>query len=247
VVERHNRAAVIALFCGEPLAEGELRLGEAQTQHARVRRVERGDQLRLLDGRGRVADAKVLTVDKKEMSVSVGRIIEIPKPGPLEVVVPVADRDRMLLAAEKCVELQITAWRPAHFARSRSVSPRGEGDKFHERVRARMQSALEQSGGAWLPDLHEEADASEVMNKIPADWNRMLLDSTGALMTSLVQNRSTSIAVGPEGGLEQRELEAAQDLGWRVASIGETTLRFETALIGGAAIVRAAQPSSRRT
>jgi len=245
-VERHDRTSVVALFFGEPLAEGELRLGEAQTQHARVRRVEPGDALRLLDGRGRVADAKALTFDKKGLSVSVLRIVEIPKPTPLEVVVPVADRDRMLVAAEKCVELQITAWRPAYFARSRSVSPRGEGDKFHEKVRARMQSALEQSGGAWMPDLHEEADALEVMKTVSVDWNRFLLDATGGSLTSLVQNVSTSIAVGPEGGLERRELEEAQQLGWRVASIGETTLRFETAIIAGAAVVRAAQLSLRR-
>jgi len=244
-VERHDRAPVVALFSAEPLAEGDMRLPEAPAQHARVRRVEPGAAVRLLDGRGRVADAVVRTIDKKGMAVSILAITEIARPTPLEVIVPVADRDRMLLAAEKCVELQVTAWRPAYFARSRSVSPRGEGEKFHEKVRARMQSALEQCGAAWMPELHEEADVSDAMRQIPGDWNRLLLDVTGVALPSMIQNGSISIAVGPEGGLERRELEEAQHRGWRPASIGGTTLRFETAIIAGAAVIRAAQLSPR--
>ena len=42
-------------------------------------------------------------------------------------------------------------------------------------------------------------------------------------------------------GKAQLELAAARDLGWIPASLGATTLRFETAIIAGAAIIRAAQ------
>jgi 16S rRNA (uracil1498-N3)-methyltransferase len=163
----------------------------------------------------------------------------------LDVIVPVADRDRMLLAAEKCVELQITSWRPVYFARSRSVTPRGEGTKFREKVKARMESALEQTGGAWMPDIHEERDAADALKAFPSDWTRLLLDAGGAPLAALAHNGPMGLAVGPEGGLEQREVADAQELGWLTASLGETTLRFETAIIAGAAVIRAAQLSLR--
>lgn len=246
-MERHDRSSVVALFWDESVDVGDVRLHGDPAQHLRVRRVERGDPVRLLDGRGHVASGKLTVIAKGEVTVSVERVIEVPKPLALEVLAPVADRDRMLLAAEKCAELQVTAWRPVYFARSRSVTPRGEGAKFRDKVRARMQSALEQSGGAWIPEIHEEADAVEVMKRTPPTWNRVILDTSGRPVTALALNGPTAIAVGPEGGIERHELDAAADGGWVAASLGPMTLRFETAVIAGAAVIRATQLSARST
>lgn len=246
-MERDNRSPVVSLFWDEPLALGEVRLGAAPAQHVRVRRAEPGDPVRLLDGRGHVASGQVLAIAKSQVTVSVQRIVEVPRPVALEVIAPIADRDRMLLAAEKCVELQVTAWRPAYFARSRSVTPRGEGPRFHEKVKARMQSALEQSGGAWLPDVHPDAEAIDAMDAVSPACKRVVLESEGRPLSTLVSNGPTAMAVGPEGGFEGHELAAAQSRGWAAASLGPTTLRFETAIIAGAAVIRATHLSFRST
>jgi 16S rRNA (uracil1498-N3)-methyltransferase len=184
-------------------------------------------------------------VSKAEVIVAVERVVDVPRPIALEVVVPIADKERMLLAAEKCVELQVTAWRPTYFARSRSVSPRGEGVKFHEKVSARMQSALEQSGGAWLPHVHADADACDVLTRVPSQLRRFLLDQNGSALLSHDLSVGAAIAIGPEGGLEPAEVAAATDCGWVAVSLTTTTLRFETAVIVGAALVRATQLSTR--
>lgn len=244
-MERDNRSSVVNLFWGEPLAVGEVRLGGAPAQHVRARRTKPGDPVRMLDGRGRVASGEVLAISKSQVTVSVERIVEVPRPVALEVIAPIADRDRMLLAAEKCVELQVTAWRPAYFARSRSVTPRGEGTRFHEKMKARMQSALEQSGGAWLPDVHPDAEAVDAMEGVTSAWKRVFLESDGRALSELVSNDPTAMAVGPEGGFERHELAAAEARGWVAASLGPTTLRFETAVIAGAAVIRATQLSAR--
>jgi 16S rRNA (uracil1498-N3)-methyltransferase len=241
VVERHDRAAMITLFWTEPFTIGETRLRGAPAEHARARRVERGNSARLVDGRGRVAFGEIASVGRGELIVTVDRVVEVPRPSTLEVIVPVADRDRMLLAAEKCVELQVTAWRPTYFARSRSVSPRGEGQKFREKVRARMQGALEQSGSAWLPDVHEEMELLGVLTSVPPDCKRFMLDANGAPLSPLIRNGPVALAVGPEGGTEHHEIEAARSAGWTVAAVATTILRFETAIVAGAAVVRAAQ------
>lgn len=223
---------------------GEIELDGGPAQHARVRRVEAGDPIRLVDGAGTVGRGSVESLTKHGMALRVQQVDQHPRPATLELVLPVADRDRMLLAAEKCVELQVTAWRPAYFARSRSVSPRGEGDKFHEKVRARMQSALEQSGGAWLPSMHPEAELHDVLGAVTVD-ERVLLDSSGTPLPLVDWQRAMAILIGPEGGLEDQEIEAARRAGWRSTTLGASTLRFETAIIAAAAVVRAAQLSAR--
>jgi 16S rRNA (uracil1498-N3)-methyltransferase len=245
VVERQHRSPVVNLFCDEAIAEGEMRLRDGAAHHARVRRVHTGQPLRLLDGKGRIAAGTLVTLAKDDITVSVEHVMDVPRPVLLEVIVPIADRDRMLWAAEKCVELQITAWRPAYFARSRSVSPRGEGARFREKVRARMRSALEQSGGAWLPELHDDCEFLAAMHAVDPAWRRLLMEAGGGPLSELTSNVATVMAVGPEGGIDDTELTLAHDNGWLSASLGAVTLRFETAIIAGAAVIRATQLSPR--
>jgi 16S rRNA (uracil1498-N3)-methyltransferase len=238
---------MITLFAeGETFAEGgSVTLHGDAAWHARVRRVRPGSTVVLLDGVGHLAKGKLVAVAKEKATVEVERVHTVPKPMPLEVIVPVADRDRMLLAAEKCVELQITAWRPAHFARSRSVAPRGEGSKFRQKVRARMLAALEQSGSAWLPVIEPETPALEALRSIPESWSRLLMDATGQPILHVAANAPTAIAVGPEGGFDPDESAKAIAAGWVPASLANTTLRFETALIAAASVIRATQLTHR--
>jgi len=107
-VERNDRAPVITLFSGS-VATGALQLDGQQAQHAHVRRIVAGDSVRLLDGAGRVALGVASSIRKGSLTVDIESVEEVPRPPALEMVVPVADRDHMLMAAEKCVELQVTA------------------------------------------------------------------------------------------------------------------------------------------
>lgn len=245
-MERRDRSGVASFFWSAGVAVDEtVVLSGAPLQHALVRRVQLGDPVRLVDGRGTVASGSVGAATKARVSVTITAVERMPRPVILEMLVPVADRERMLWAAEKCVELQVTAWRPVMFARSRSVSPRGEGTKFAERIHARMRGALEQCGGAWLPEVHPEVEFAEALQHVASGCSRLLLDTAGSPVAALSCNGPTALAVGPEGGLEPRETESARARGWLAASLGSGTLRFETAIIAAAAVVRAAQLSSR--
>lgn len=236
----------LALFWDGPFAAGEaVELASSALRHAFVRRVQSGDAVRLLDGRGRVGHGTISDLSGKSATVVIARIEAVPRPIALELLVPVADRDRMLWAAEKSVEHQVTAWRPIQFARSRSVSTRGEGARFAEKVRARMASALEQCGGAWMPDLHEEAGLDVALRGVPTGCTRLVLDASGAPVGHGARSGPVALLIGPEGGFEPREIESARAAGWITASLGATILRFETAIVSGAAVIRALQLSTR--
>jgi 16S rRNA (uracil1498-N3)-methyltransferase len=149
----------------------------------------------------------------------------------------------MLLLAEKAVELGVSAWRPIVYRRSRSVSPRGEGDGFRDKLRLRMIGALEQSGGAWLPALHAEMELDDALAEARGAAG-VLLDVAGQPLIALRDEvrPPVAIALGPEGGLEPDERARFVAAGWRPASIGANVLRFETAGIAALALVRSFLP-----
>ena len=238
---------MITLFeSGQALLAGRtLRLGDEQARHARARRVAVGEIARIVDGRGYVAAGQITALGRGSVDVQLTEVKEFARPAPLEAIVPVADRDRMLLAAEKCVELQITAWRPVYFARSRSVSPRGEGPKFRDKVIARMRAALEQCGAAWMPDVYPEIEGIDALRAAPSAWQRVLFDASGQPFRADSASVPTIFAVGPEGGWDDNEIAAARDGRWTFASLANGILRFETAIIAAAAVIRATQLANR--
>lgn len=241
MVERRGGSSLATFFVESLPMVGELApLSDAAAKHARVRRLEVGSRLRLTDGQGAVAQGTLRRLDHAGGDVEVVSCQRVARPAALSLLVPVADRDRMLWLAEKAAELGVTDWRPVLYLRSRSVLPRGEGEDFARKVRARMIGALEQSGGAWLPAVYDEASLGQAMAAC-ADARGLVLDVDGAPLPSLAPFEATAIAVGPEGGLEPAERQELAAGGWNVASLGGTTLRFETAGVAAAAIVRATQ------
>ena len=232
---------MITVFLAQEFARGAvIELPEGAAQHVRVRRAVVGDPLRLIDGRGGVASASITAIGKRTVGARIDSVETQERPNALMALVPVADRDRMLWAAEKCVELGITRWQPVLYERSKSVSPRGEGEKFQAKVRARMESALEQSGGAWLPEINTEIEAADAWESVDAP-NRFILLQDGAPAVTAMGAGPIVFAVGPEGGFESKEVEDALRHGWKLVSLGPTTLRFETAIIAAAAVARAMQ------
>ena len=152
-MERRDRASLAAFFAAdEPLSPGAtVALGEDAAHHMRVRRLGVGERVAVLDGNGTRAEGTLVRLAKDVAHVTLESITAVEPMPPVHLLVPIADRERMLWLAEKSVELGATSWRPVMWRRSRSVSPKGEGPSFANKVRSRMISALAQSGGAWLP------------------------------------------------------------------------------------------------
>jgi len=241
VVERDDRPAVACFY-----AEGLLQAGAAITlddrvaHHANVRRIETDDVVAITNGTGSIARARVARLGKRELELSVQRVEQIAAPSELRLCAPVADRDRMLWAAEKATELGVTSWQSVRFRRSASVSPRGEGPAFAEKLRARMIGALEQSFGAWLPRMLSDAPLTSVDAGAAV---KMVMDAGGEPIVAALAARDSAVAilVGPEGGIEPDELARLVAEGWRTVSLGPSTLRFETAVTAAVAVVRAVQ------
>lgn len=239
-MEHDGRAAIATLFAAEPLVAGRATaLGESEAHHARVRRMVVGTRVRLVDGAGHVAQATLVKLGKSQATVDVETVQAIEPLPPIHLLVPIADRDRMLLLAEKATELGVATWRPVMWTRSRGVSPRGEGVTFQAKILARMTAALTQSGGAWLPVLYPESSPERAIAAAPAG-TRLHLDMDGDAFGVGRVAAPVVIAVGPEGGFEDAEREMLRAASFRAVRLAPLTLRFETAAIAALAVVRAA-------
>lgn len=235
-MERTDSAAVATFFSGDALVGGAtITLSEDAAQHMRVARIAVGEIVALRDGAGMTAEGRLVKIGRTSAMVDVIDTREVARPEPIHLLAPVADRDRMLWLAEKATELGITSWRPVMWRRSKSVSPRGDGPTFQRKVRARMTSALTQSGGAWLPDLFPEASVDRAVNAAPTGL-RILLAADGEPIAKVPMRAPVTIALGPEGGMEPVEREALEAAGFIPACLAPGTLRFETAGIAAIAI-----------
>jgi 16S rRNA (uracil1498-N3)-methyltransferase len=241
VVERSDRASVATFFADQALVAGEVvALSEDAAHHVRVRRIAAGAAIRLTNGAGVRAVAELVQPGgPRDVAARVAETESVARPAPIHLRVPIADRDRMLWLGEKATELGITTWRSVRFRRSTSVSPRGEGPAFAHKLRARMIGALEQSGGAWLPEVLPDVTLDQL--DLDRSHSGFVLDARGAPILSELGGRTGPmvIVLGPEGGLEPDELELLGARGWRSVRLAPTTLRFETAAIAAVSIARA--------
>ncbi len=220
-------------------------LSEGEAHHARVRRIAIGDRLRLVDGAGGVGYGNVVKLGKAQAMVEVDVLDRVEPLPVIHLMVPIADRDRMLLVGEKATELSAFSWRPVMWRRSRDVSPRGEGMSFQTRLRARMVGALTQCGGAWLPVIYPDAPPDRAVAACPAG-TRWLLDKDGEPLPTMPVHAPITLAIGPEGGLEPGERSELMSAGFLPVALAPLTLRFDTAAIASLGIVRASLSAAER-
>lgn len=216
-------------------------LDEGAARHMRVLRLDVGSMVGLRDGQGGVAAGRIVRLSKAQAVVDVTELTMVEPLPDVHLLVPVADRDRMLWLAEKAAELGATSWRPVFWKRSRSVSPRGEGITFQAKVLMRMQNALAQSEGAWLPQVFPEATLERAIAAAPAGGTRVVLDPGGPPLVGTDAAPFLSpvaIAIGPEGGLEADEIDLLEHSGFQRRGLGPTILRFETAALAALAMAR---------
>lgn len=240
-MERAGGATVATFFAAdEPLVVGAVvSLGDGVARHAHVLRLGPGSTVRLVDGAGRGALGTIVRLSREAAAIEIGDVRETAAPPAVHLLVPVADRDRMLWLAEKCTELAASSWRPVLWRRSRSVRPRGEGPTFAGRVRARMIAALEQSEGTRLPAVYPEATPARAVSAAP-EGTRILLHPGGTPLLRIPIREPVSLAIGPEGGIDDEERHTLRGAGFVEASLTVSILRFETAAIAALAIARAA-------
>jgi 16S rRNA (uracil1498-N3)-methyltransferase len=221
-------------------------VGEHADHLVRVLRARVGQEFDVVAGAA-VRRGRITFVNIKDERVEFDLGEEISPTGMAEVqitlLLAVFKFDRMEWAIEKCTELGVSRIVPVISRRTDSHLA-AASTKRVERWQRIARQAAEQSRRSAPPEIAKPLKVAEVPN-VPAVLRIVLSESEGRTMLRDVvkpdtANDSVVLAVGPEGGWTEGELQSFQQAGWTSASLGNTILRAETAAVAATAIVASA-------
>jgi 16S rRNA (uracil1498-N3)-methyltransferase len=223
------------------LAPGDRSLRGAVAHYlGRVLRLRPGDAFVAFDPKSaREADATTLRVDDGAF---------VARFGPLRDGVARAARERVwiqgLAKGDKCDAVvrdatELGATRILVVTTRRSVVKLDAARAAERQARwTRIaEQAARQCGRSDAPRIDPPcpwAEAIERVNALEPEagkfvlWERAVEPLAPALFTALAREAVLAFACGPEGGLEEAEVDAARTLGWAVCSLGPLALRTET-------------------
>jgi 16S rRNA (uracil1498-N3)-methyltransferase len=210
--------------------------GEAHHHLFKVKRLQSGERLRIVDGAGHARWAEISGIDRRSARLALGEPAPSNEPSRrVELFVAAARPERLAWLVEKATELGVAAIRFVPTDReARSVESSHLG-----RLGRIAISALEQSGRSQLPALTIETGLEAAIADAKAiELCLAVLDAEGgAADPAGCAGRPCGLFVGPEGGWSPAERERFRALELRSWSLGPTVLRVETAAVVGAGIV----------
>src|SRR5262249_53657450 len=220
-----------------PLDVGPVELDGPEAHHlATVCRLRPGDLVCLFNGDGREYPAEVTQVAKRAVSLNVLRV-EAPQRElafRLEVATPLPRRARARFLVEKRTELGVTTFVPLKTARS-VIEPR---EAKREKLERYVIEASKQCGRNVLMHIEPPVEWAVYCRRDTLPRLRLLAHPGGAGLTDMPGGVDAALAVGPEGGFTDEEVESGRAAGWQMVGLGPRILRVETA-----AVVLAAQLS----
>lgn len=210
-----------------------------------VLRLQVGAPLTLFDGRGVEYPALIKRIDKSGLTLTVSARIEASRESPLDIELAqgISSGERMDYTVQKCVELGVTSVQPLMTQRSvvRLTAERAERRVAHwQSVTA---AACEQCGRNWLPAVLPVQPLMKWLGEsAPANSVRFLLSPHVAAKRLRDMDRplgKVTLLVGPEGGWNAEETQAALSAGFMPLSLGPRVLRTETAAVAALAAMQA--------
>lgn len=145
--------------------------------------------------------------------------------------------EKMELIIQKCTELGAKHFIPVEMERCIVKLDNKTSLKKIERWKRVAETAAKQSGRDFIPDVENVINLQKLLNLIPK-YDIVLLayenEKNNTLKSILKKitikdNMKIAIIIGPEGGLEPKEVEKLQDVGAKTITLGKRILRTETA------------------
>lgn len=204
--------------------------------HAKVLRIKSGEKVLVCDGQGQECLCTVSDVSPGQISLVVSGRQESSSEATVSVSVYMAfsKGDKLEHVIQKATELganEIIA-----FPTARCVSKPDEKSlkKKLERWQKIAASAAEQSGRGMIPNVITLKSYSEALIRaMEADKAILFYENERAttLRMALEEGsyKTLSLMTGPEGGLEETEVDQAKSAGIHICTLGKRILRCETA------------------
>ena len=220
--------------------------GEQATHLARVLRAEVGQVFDVVAG-GYLHRAEIRSVAEDEVVFTLHEELSADAALPLTLLLSVFKFDRMEWAIEKATELGVARVVPL-LARRTEKHLALAAEKRVERWRRIAREATQQSRRSDVPEIASPMKLQDALVAFDGATRKLLLAETERenSLARALENRNSAdapqdvaLAIGPEGGWTQEEMELFTRRGWQHVTLGPRILRAETAAIAAVAIAAA--------
>jgi 16S rRNA (uracil1498-N3)-methyltransferase len=208
--------------------------------HLRVRRVQVGEFFPIFDGKGQVAQAKLLSLSNKSGEALLSEIRQDTRresPYAITLAQGLAGGDKMDWVVEKAVETGAQVIAPLQCERSViKLTRSSDAERAQKRLlhwEGIVQAACEQCDRTVLATVEPIQNFQMYLQKTQKAKLKLLLspDTNKSLYSVLIDHSPQDIIlmIGPEGGHSPEEEAQAQIAGYQLVSLGDRILRTETA------------------
>jgi 16S rRNA (uracil1498-N3)-methyltransferase len=217
--------------------------GEHADHLIRILRARVGQEFDIATGpavrRGRIA-----AIANQRVEFDLGEELAAAVTARITLALAVFKFDRMEWAIEKCTELGVSRIVPV-IARRTDAHLAAASAKRVERWQRLALQASEQSRRAGPPEIAAPLKVSDA-TVLPGALRIVLAESEQQPLRDVLESDAfethsresqITLAIGPEGGWAEDELELFHVARWVSASLGSTILRAETAAVAATAIV----------
>jgi 16S rRNA (uracil1498-N3)-methyltransferase len=183
---------------------------------------------------------RIVSVAAGRVEFELGEEVSAVSVANVTLLLSVFKFDRMEWAIEKCTELGVTRIVPV-IARRTDAHLAAASDKRTERWRRIALQAAEQSRRTTPPEVAVPLKLKDAVD-LPGAAQILLAEAEQQVLLRDVLDSHPDqgeilLAIGPEGGWADDEVQLFKNAGWISASLGSTILRAETAAIAATAIV----------
>ena len=224
-------------------------VGEDVNHIRNVLRIELGEQIKI--GNKETSEnyvCEIIEISKESIKCNILEKTKSTVEGNVELTIfqGLPKADKMELIIQKGTELGVYEFVPVELKRSIvKLSGKDEIKKI-ERWQKIAETAAKQSGRDIVPKITTVQNIKNVCKLIP-NYDIVLLafenEENNSLKNELLKIKNTkesfkiAIIIGPEGGLEENEVEEFKKSGAKVVTLGKRILRTETAPLNMASII----------
>lgn len=231
--------------------EAVLHLSGREAHHAlHVLRVQRGESITILDGAGTVCECDLTAADKHTLTLAVRSRVTVPPPACAITLLVAIPKGRILEdLIPKAVELGAQRIVPLLTERVITQLDADAAEAKRDKWQQTAIEALKQCGAPWLPQVLAPVRLTDYLAQpLPLEFSLV-----GSLQTARRHPRewlqhfirrqgrrpvTAGVWIGPEGDFTAQELARIESSGALPVTLGDLTLRVETAVIYSLSLLR---------
>ena len=221
--------------------------GQEARHISRVLRMCQGDRLVLMDALGRRFQAVIQNAGTHGVVAEIESELPPPPKSPVRITIcqSLLKSGNMDLIIQKTSELGVDRICPFISARTVAALDEKKGSHRMKHWQKIARSSTGQAGRVIPAEIDIFRNFGSLINRLKHEeackailWEEESSIGLKGLLTSYERVDSFIGIIGPEGGFEEKEIDAAKKAGFVPISLGQRILRSETASIALAAIVQ---------